>query len=365
MAGAVDLIFKEKLTPYIKSQMEHLASTLGIDAQPYQAMHLQYIKASAENEVSPQDRMRHYSSDVVVEYEGRPLKGVERLYRRTILLEPSSVCAAHCRWCLRGQYPVFGLTEEEISRFARYCGAPENRDDLREVLITGGDPLMVPKRLQFAVEALKRHAPNILVVRVGTRVPVQDPDRIDSNLLDVLAATRPIRLEIGTHVNHPVELAPKAEEAYQRLAGVVHRIYDQTVLLKGVNDSEDVLGELYDRLRYLGIEAHYLFHCIPMRGMSQHRTTVQKGLELARRLTSSGLFSGRAKPMYTLMTDIGKVTLYQGTILGRNENNEIQVQSSYTVEDFLHRNPSWKQPASTQVGDDGCLKVWYPDGAGT
>jgi lysine 2,3-aminomutase len=362
MAGAVHNIFKEKLTPYLRGLLDDLQLAGGAESLPYQAMQRQYLRSPLEDAVSEHDRRRHYESDVVVEYEGHRLNGVERLYRRTILIEPTSVCAAHCRWCLRGQYPVFGLTEDELLRFARFCGAPENRDDLREVLITGGDPLMIPKRLSFVIDAIKTHAPNIQIIRVGTRVPVQDPDRIDSNVLQVLANTKPVRLELGTHVNHPAELSPKADEAFRRLSSVVDRIYDQTVLLRGVNDSTEVLGDLYDRLRYLGIEAHYLFHCIPMRGMSHHRTTVQKGLDLARAITSSGLFSGRSKPMYTLMTDIGKVTLYQGAILGRNEQNDILIQTTYTVADFQRRNRSWVQPMSTEVGPDGCLRVWYPDG---
>ena len=76
--------------------------------------------------------MRHYQSEVHVHYEGKALRGVERLYRRTILLEPTMVCAAHFRWCLRGQYPQFGLTEDEITNFAKYTGSDEVKEDLKK-----------------------------------------------------------------------------------------------------------------------------------------------------------------------------------------------------------------------------------------
>jgi lysine 2,3-aminomutase len=104
-------------------------------------------------------------------FEDKPLVGVERLYRRTILIEPSTVCAAHCRWCLRGQYPTGAMQRDDIALAARYIGAPEQRDDIDEVLITGGDPLMVVPLLRYTFEQLAEHAPNVRVVRIGTRVP--------------------------------------------------------------------------------------------------------------------------------------------------------------------------------------------------
>lgn len=362
MAGAKDKIFKEKLSPYLKEQMDILEQTYGQDSKEYEAFKLQYIISPEENKIMESDRLRHYQSDVIVSFEGAILKGVERLYKRTILIEPSSVCAAHCRWCLRGQYPLFTLREEEITNFARYCGSPDVSNELKEVLITGGDPFMVPQRLHFIISELKKYAPNLEIIRIGTRVPLQDPARVNDDLIDILRNIFPMKLEIGTHINHPVELTEQSLKAFEKLYEVAFKIYDQSVLLKGVNDNVETLNELYDKIRYAGIEAHYLFHCIPMRGMSHHRTSVQKGLDIISKLTSSGAFSGRAKPMYTLMTDIGKITLYQGSILERDKDNNLLIQSKYTVSDFIKRNPSWVQPTSANVDEKGYLRVLYPDG---
>ena len=306
--------------------------------------------------------MRHYQSEVHVHYEGKALRGVERLYRRTILLEPTMVCAAHCRWCLRGQYPQFGLTENEITNFAKYTGSDEVKEDLKEVLVTGGDPLMVPKRLEYIFSQINKFAPNIEIIRIGTRVPVQDPAKINRELIDILKTADPIKLEIGTNINHPSELTAESKKAYTDIYKAAFKIYDQSVLLKGVNDNVEILNELYDGFRYLGIESHYLFHCIPMQGMEHHRTSVQKGLEIASQIINSGSVSGRAKPMYTLMTDLGKVTLVHGTILERNEKNELLIQSHYTIDDFKFRNPSWEVPKSCFEDKNGFLRVWYPDG---
>ncbi|MBI5211012.1 MAG: radical SAM protein [Elusimicrobia bacterium] len=364
MAGAKAAVFREKLTGYLRAQLSRLEAAHGRDSAEYRALALQYAKSPLEDRHAGRgERERHYESEVHIHYDGKPLRGVERLYRRTILIEPTTVCAAHCRWCLRGQYPLFSLSEDDIVRAARYCGSAPVRDDLREILITGGDPLMVPQRLEFIFTQLRAHAPNILIYRIGTRVPVQDPERVSKDLLGILRAAAPAKIEIGTQVNHPSELTPEARQAYAALYEVAFKIYDQTVLLKGVNDSVDVLSRLYDDFRYMGIEAHYLFHCIPMKGMAHHRTSVRRGLELMQDLTSSGAFSGRAKPMYTVMTDIGKVSLYHGVILERNEDDEVLLQTRYRVEDFKRRNPSWKAPASAQPDKDGTLRVWYPDGA--
>jgi len=363
MAGARDFVFREKLTPFLDKQLRLLAEQFGPNSNEVRALKLQYVKSPEEDVVSTNDRMRHYEATQSVQHEGVPLRGVERLYRRTILIQPTMACAAHCRWCLRGQYPIANLREDDIVNFAKFCGSPEVRDDVREILITGGDPFLVPQVLLLIFSEVKKHAPNIRFFRIGTRVPIQDPARVDRTLLAVLEAAAPVKVEVGTHINHPVELTPQAREAYKKLSELGLRIYDQSVLLKGVNDSVEVLTALFDEFRYLGIEAHYLFHCIPMRGMSHHRTSIRRGLDLIGKINSSGLVPGRAKPMYTLMTDLGKTTLYQGSIVERNDDDEVLVQTQYRADQIRRWNPSWRIPPSAAEDENGTLRVWYPDGS--
>jgi lysine 2,3-aminomutase len=351
MAGASNAIFREKLTPYLR---EHLADHTAIAAQ--------YLASPLEQQTADTDRMRHYQAELHVEHEGKRLRGVERLYRRTLLVQPTMACAAHCRWCLRGQYPVFAMSAADIQNAARYCGSEPVRHEIRELLVTGGDPLIDIGRLRSVLAAFQAQAANVEIFRIATRLPLQDPARIDREVLTVLAAVHPARVEIATHINHPAELTPDAQAAFERLARASHRIYNQTVLLKGVNDDEATLARLYDATRYLGIESHYLFHCIPMRGMSHHRTSVQRGLEIAARLSSSGMFSGRGKPLYTAMTDIGKIALLHGTLLERNDRGEILLQSGYRADTFRAVNPCWTLPESAHADASGYLRVWYPDG---
>ena len=221
---------------------------------------------------------------------------------------------------------------------------------------------MIPKRLAVIFSEVQKYAPNIEIIRIGSRVPVQDPSRINDEMIKILKTSSPLKLEIGTNINHPSELTVEARKAYTDLYKVAFKIYDQSVLLKGVNDDINILNKLYDGFRYLGIESHYLFHCIPMQGMTHHRTSVQRGLDISEQLINSGIVSGRAKPMFTLMTDLGKITLLPNTILDRNDDNEILIQSRYTVDDFKYTNPSWELPKSASIDENGYLRVWYSDG---
>jgi lysine 2,3-aminomutase len=258
------------------------------------------------------------------------------------------------------------LSEDQIINAARYFGEAAECAEVDEVLITGGDPLMAPKLLRRALNALQEFAPNIHTIRIGTRVPFQAPERINDELLSILSALRHLTLEIGVNVNHPVEFWPESRAALARLRAAGAVLYNQHPLLKGVNDDLATLTALYAALRDNGVEAHYLFHAIPMRGMSHHRTSVRKGAELAMRLNASGEFSGRAKPRYALMTDIGKIVLYEGTIIRhRASDNALLLRSGYRAEDRLRWNPSWRAPDSVEIDAEGFMCVWYQDGDDT
>ena len=214
-------------------------------------------------------------------------------------------------------------------------------------------------RLERVFGAFERFAPRVKVVRLATRVPLQDPARIDARLLDLLHARRG-RVEIGLHVNHAAELFPAVCDAIARIAETGARIYNQTVLLRHLNDEAPVLETLFEALRQHEIEMHYLFHCVPIYGMAHHRTSLDRALDLVRRVSSGGRISGRAKPSLTLLTDVGKVTLYEGTILTRRDG-QVLVQTGYDYEERRAFNPSWTLPTSASVDADGLMRVWYAD----
>ncbi len=362
MAGAKSGLFIQKYSPFLQHKLDEARSAPNVNQSVLRMLELQYRKDPREDDISEHERQRHYESEMHITFEGQPIKGIERLYRRSMVIEPTTVCAAHCRWCLRGQYDMLHLTREEITRITRYIGKAEVTQDLREVLITGGDPLMVPDKRLVPGDAWSKVLPESKIIRIGTRVPLQDPVRINDSMLNMLTEQlRRFRIEIGIHINHPSELFPEVIAAIDRLIAIGVGIYDQTVLLKGVNDELTTLIDLYDILRYKKIEAHYLFHCIPLRGMKHHRTSIQRGIELINALTSSGHVSGRSKPMFTLLTDVGKVTLYENTIIDRDDAHNVLLQTDYRYEDRVKWNPLWQLPKSASVDDNGFLRVWYLD----
>lgn len=236
MAGAKDGQFREVISPFLRAKMGAAADRFGRRSRQSLALQRQYVRSPLEDNISADERRRHYESGISCTFEGRELVGLERLYRRTILIEPTTVCAAHCRWCLRGQYPVATMGRDDIAHAARYMGSSEVRDDLCEVLITGGDPFMSPKLLRYTLEQIAEHAPNITVARIGTRLPFHQPDRIDAELCALLNEFPGMRFEVGVNVNHPVEFWPEAVAAVERLQKAGARIYNQHPLLKGVND---------------------------------------------------------------------------------------------------------------------------------
>lgn len=357
MAGAKNGVFAEKISPYLRKKIEEAG-------EPLPFLDLQYVVDPSEAVEQNFEVARHYQSEMSTVFEGRELRGVEKLYRRTLLVEPTTICAAHCRWCIRGQYDTTTLSREDLTLIARYCGmAPENQD-VREVLVTGGDPLILVDRIEWLLDALEEHAPQVEIVRIATRVPLQDPRRVDARMQRAMRRRSTFRVEVATHINHKGELFPEVREAYAALQEAGARIYDQTVLLRGLNDNLDTLVELFDELRSMDIEAHYLFHCVPIRGMEHHRTSVAESLELHRRLAASGLTSGRTRPHFTLMTDVGKVPMYEGSIIDRDEHNRILIQTGYHYEERTSWVPGWQLPGNAHIDDDGFLQVWYLDAIG-
>ncbi len=364
MAGIIKKgIFPEKISPFLRRKMDQLRKERGEHSEEYRALALQYKQSDLEFVETTEQNVRHWEADLAVESDHYALKGLERLYRQSLVIEPTLICAAHCRYCLRGNYDVFTLTEGQLLDIAKYCGSEAVREDLEEVLVTGGDPLIVPQRLNYLVETLIEHAPNIRIIRIGTRLPQQDPDRIDNNVYEIFRKHgSDVRFEMATQINHPVELFPEVREKFLAFRRLGVTLYSQNVILKQVNDNIDTLVSLYEAMREIGIEAHYLFHCVPMKGSHHLRTSVAKGLRLAKELTNSGKISGRVKPMYAAMTDVGKVTFYEGVILGKDKTNHLLLQTQYRHEDRLRWNPSWALPKTADVDENGMIRVRYLDG---
>jgi lysine 2,3-aminomutase len=351
--------FPELVSPFLRGKLEQAHAE--DDQDVLRVLSRQYIESPEETTIREAEGLKHYEAAQHTYWEGERLSAVERLYRRVILFEPLYQCIANCRYCLRRNYDLFNQSKEDIQRIARYIGNAPGHEDLREVLVTGGDPFIAPHKVGVFLEAVAEHAPQVRTARVATRVPIHQPDRVNGEILEVLARPYPFRVEVATQINHACELFPEVRAAYNRIREVAP-IYNQSVLLRGVNDTIHELVDLCDAVRELAIENHYLFHCVPIGGLNALRTPLARSIELARQLSASGKISGRAKPHFCLMTSIGKITPYEGTIVDYRDNRYL-LRSGYSYAERMEWNPAWQLPDNAVVGEDGVLSVWYEDAA--
>lgn len=233
--------------------------------------------------------------------------GLVHRYPDRALVLLTNRCAVHCRHCTRKRLWRQGprdLGETELTRVLQYLG--EHRE-IRDVLLSGGDPLVLPDgRLEDILNGIRKIR-HVEIIRIGSRVPVVLPQRITPVLLRILERHGPLWL--NTQFNHPRELTPEAAEACERLLRAGVPVNNQSVLLRGINDDPDTMKQLCTGLLRIRVRPYYLHQCDPIRGVAHFRTSLNRGLEILAAL--QGRVSGLAIPRY--MVDLpgqaGKVPL--------------------------------------------------------
>jgi lysine 2,3-aminomutase len=251
----------------------------------------QYIPSAAELDAATDDRSDPIGDDAL-----SPVKGIVHRYPDRVLLKPLLVCPVYCRFCFRRETVGDAdgtLTAAELDAAIAYV---EGRPELREVILTGGDPLMLPPARLGALLQRLAAVPHIDLLRIHSRVPVADPRRVTAALAAVLKVDKAVWLAV--HVNHPRELSPDACRALARLADAGLPLLSQTVLLKGVNDDPAVLEELFRALVRHRVKPYYLHHPDLAPGTSHFRPTVAEGRAIVKALR--GRLSGIAQPSYVL-----------------------------------------------------------------
>jgi lysine 2,3-aminomutase len=225
-----------------------------------------------------------------------PIKGIVHRYPDRVLLTPILHCPVYCRFCFRRER--VGGDEAVLSDVALSAAFDYIRADKRiwEVVITGGDPLMLPPSRLVSLVRILDAIPHIQVIRVHSRVPISDPDRIDPALLAALDVETAVW--VAVHCNHPRELSPKAKDSCRRLSRAGIPLLGQTVLLKGVNDTPEVMESLMRAMVSCRIKPYYLHHLDLAPGTDHFRTTIGQGQSLMRHLR--GRASGLCQPSYVL-----------------------------------------------------------------
>jgi lysine 2,3-aminomutase len=293
--------------------------------------------------------------DPLEEVAHSPVKNLIHNYRDRVAFCVTAECAIYCRYCLRKRMvgdTDFFMNKAELQDGIGYLA---QHPEIRDVLLTGGDPLVFNEsNLEWLLSRL-RAIPHIEVIRIGTRLPVTLPFRVNEALCELLRRYHPIWL--NTHFNHPAELTPEAAEACGRLAEAGVPVGNQTVLLRGINDDAATLKELFEGLIAMRVRPYYLYQAQLIGGTAHFRTSIEKGMGLMKQI--QGTTSGFAIPRYILDTPFGKVPLTRDYVLGR-AGDHVVMEST--------RGRIWAEPNPIPEGDDRLLtlpEIELPEGAAT
>jgi lysine 2,3-aminomutase len=223
-----------------------------------------------------------------------PVPGITHRYPDRCLMVISNSCAIYCRYCTRKRIMFEDAVPDlQIDRMVEYIA---RTPQIRDVVVSGGDPLTYATEKLERILAKLRAIPHLEIIRIGSRVPVAIPMRITDELCQMLEKYHP--LWVNVHYNHPRELTPEAARACDKLLRAGIPLNNQAVLLKGVNDSLETIKALCQGLMKLRVRPYYLYQCDPIRGGEHFRTSIHKGIEIMEGLR--GHTSGLAIPTYVI-----------------------------------------------------------------
>ena len=276
-------------------------------------------------------------SDPLNEEGDMPVPELVHRYPDRVLLMINNQCPIVCRFCTRKRKIGFPgiVTRETLRQGIEYI---RNNPEIRDVIMSGGDPLLVPDKELDRILGELRSIPHLEIIRIGTRVPGTLPARITENLCSILKKYHP--LYFNMHFNHPAEITPEVEKACAMLADIGIPLGSQTVLLKGVNDNSEIMKELMLKLLKNRIKPYYIYQADMTEGTDHFRTSVQKGLDIMKDLM--GHTSGMAVPYFVIDAPGGggKVRLLPDSVIEHNENEV--VITNYEGKVFRYQQPNGK-----------------------
>ena len=307
------------ITPYYASLID--------PDNPEQPLRRSMVPVAAELLVSPGE-----SPDPLGEDAHSPAPGLIHRYPDRVLFLVTDYCSSYCRYCTRsrmvGRRRSSG--KKQWQKAIDYIAATPA---IRDVLLSGGDPLTLPDdQIDWLLGRLRR-IPHVEMIRIGTKTPIVLPQRITPELVEILKHYHPLWMSI--HCTHPDELTIEAREACTRLADAGIPLGSQTVLLTGINDTVETMRRLMHGLVKIRVKPYYLYQCDPILGSSHFRTPVSKGLEIYAGLR--GHTTGYAVPNYVIDAPGGggKIPLIPETVAGR-EGNDLLIRN---YEGKIYRYP--------------------------
>ena len=293
------------ITPYYASLMGREDAS-----EPLRRTHImtgdEYVRVAGEDD------------DPLGEDHDTVVPGLVHRYPDRVLFLTTGTCSTYCRYCTRSRLVgnPGGEYQFSVKQWEKALQYLEAHTEVRDVLLSGGDPLSIgDDKLDWLLGRL-RAIKHIEFLRIGTKIPVVLPQRITKSLVKMLKKHHPLWMSL--HITHPRELTPEVTESTARLADAGIPLGSQTVLLKGINDDISVIKPLMQGLLKNRVKPYYLFQCDPIRGSHHFRTSVEKGIEIVRALR--GHTTGYATPMFCVDAPGGggKVIIAPDSIVGRD-----------------------------------------------
>lgn len=271
------------ITPYYLSLID--------PKDPNDPVRKQAIPTGAETHISPADLL-----DPLHEDEDSPTPGLTHRYPDRVLFLITDQCSMYCRHCTRRRFAGQHDCESPNERIEKALAYIERTPQVRDVLLSGGDALLVSdQKLEYIIQRL-RAIKHVEIIRLGSRVPVVLPQRITPELVKMLAKYHPVWL--NTHFNHPNEITEESSAACARLANAGIPLGNQSVLLRGVNDAVSIMKKLVCELVKIRVRPYYIYQCDLSMGLEHFRTPVSKGIEIIEGLR--GHVSGYAVPTFVV-----------------------------------------------------------------
>jgi len=316
VAEELDGFFQARINPYYLSLIRYPGDPIWLQCVP---------------DVKELEDISGYE-DPLQEDAMSPVPNITHRYPDRALFLTTSQCGMYCRFCTRKR--KVGNSEKismkQLESAFKYL---EEHTEIRDVIMSGGDPLMLTDTMLEKILKRLRQIPHIEIIRIGTRMPCVLPHRITPKLVEMLKKYHPIY--VNTHFNHPWEITPESTKACEMLVDAGIPVNNQAVLMKGVNDDAEVLKELFLKLLKIRVRPYYLFMADETRGANHFRTTLDKGLEIMYKLR--GNISGLAIPHFVIDAPGGggKIPVLPQYILHRDEDKI--VMRNYKNEIFIYR----------------------------
>lgn len=316
VAEGLDEFFQARINPYY----------LSLIRQPGDPIWLQCVP-----DVKELEDMSGYE-DPLQEDAMSPVPNITHRYPDRVLFLTTSQCGMYCRFCTRKRKVGNSdkISMRQLESAFKYL---EQHTEIRDVIMSGGDPLMLTDTMLEKILQRLRKIPHIEIIRLGTKMPCVLPQRITPKLVEMIKKYHPIY--INTHFNHPWEITPESTKACGMLADAGCPVSNQAVLMKGVNDDADVMKELFLKLLKIRVRPYYLYMADETKGANHFRTSLDKGLEIMYQLR--GHTSGLAIPHFVIDAPGGggKIPVLPQYILHRDE--ERIVMRNYKNEVYVYR----------------------------